>query len=88
MLVEYGEQHLDLGLRFKVHALMQWLHDQHLDGIRELTPGVRSLQIHYNPQVISAAQLVEQLTRGEERLRSHLNELKVPSRIVHLLILG
>lgn len=84
MLVEYGEQHLDLGLRFKVHALMQWLYDQQLDGLRELTPGVRSLQIHYDAQVMSAAQLVEHLKRGEEQLRGRLNTLKVPSRIVHL----
>jgi len=84
LLVEYGEQVLDIELRFRAHTLMQWLRDNHLQGILELTPGIRSLQVHYNSQVVSCRQLIQHLKSGEHYLLSQLNELRVPSRIVHI----
>src|SRR5205085_4789141 len=39
LLVEYGPLVLDLALRFRVHALMQWLAARHITGIVDLTPG-------------------------------------------------
>ena len=39
---------LDLGLRFRVHLLEGKLRAAHLPGIIDITPGVRSLQIHYD----------------------------------------
>ena len=48
LLVEYGELVLDLNLRFRIHALMQWVKDQNIQGIIDLTPGIRSLQIHFD----------------------------------------
>jgi urea carboxylase len=39
LLVEYGELVLDLNLRFRIHALMQWVKDQNIQGIIDLTPG-------------------------------------------------
>src|SRR5206468_2591566 len=47
LLVEYGPNVLDLNLRFRVHALEQQLRAAALPGIVDVTPGVRSLQIHY-----------------------------------------
>lgn len=84
LLVEYGAQELDIKLRFRAHALMQWLQKNSLPGLRELTPGIRSLQIHYDSQAVSLAQLLDHLQRGEQELTQQLAELKVPSRIVHL----
>ena len=50
LLVEYGPIVLDLELRFRVHALMQCDLERAsaLPGIIDLTPGIRSLQIHYD----------------------------------------
>ncbi len=48
ILVEYGPIVLDLDLRFRVHALMQWMQDYRLSGIIDLTPGIRSLQVHFD----------------------------------------
>ncbi|CAF4913633.1 unnamed protein product, partial [Rotaria sp. Silwood2] len=46
ILIEYGPVHLDLRYRFRVHLLMEELRDHHpVNGILELAPGVRSLQI-------------------------------------------
>lgn len=84
LLIEYGELTLDIKLRFRAHALMQWLQKNPLAGLRELTPGIRSLQVHYNSQELSLAQLLQHLQRGEQELLGQLAELSVPSRIVYL----
>jgi urea carboxylase len=84
LLVEYGEQVLDVRLRFRVHALMQWLQQNPLDGLLELTPGIRSLQLHFDSQQLGHAALLAHLQRGEQVLAGQLATLAVPSRIVHL----
>ncbi|HVL01082.1 MAG TPA: 5-oxoprolinase/urea amidolyase family protein, partial [Dongiaceae bacterium] len=83
LLVEYGPLQLDIRLRFRVHALMLWLQDQHIAGMRELTPGIRSLQIHYDPLQLPLQQLLDILTNAEQQLQN-IDTLEVPSRIVHL----
>lgn len=84
LLIEYGPPELDIRLRFRVHALMQLLTEQGLDGLKELTPGIRSLQVHFDPLTLSHAQLLEHLERMEAQLAQQLDDLEVPSRIVHL----
>lgn len=83
LLVEYGPLVLDLNLRFRVHALMQWLENQHIQGILDLTPGIRSLQVHYESLVLPVAQLIETLKQAERELPT-VDEMVVPTRIVHL----
>jgi urea carboxylase len=83
LLVEYGPLVLDLELRFRVHALMTWLEAQTLPGIIDLTPGIRSLQIHYDHRRLPRAELLETLRSAEAQLASSAN-LEVPARIVHL----
>jgi urea carboxylase len=84
LLVEYGELELDIRLRFRAHALMQWLQENVITGLRELTPGIRSLQIHYNSQELTLTSLIAHLQHGESVLMTQLDQLSVPSRIVHL----
>ena len=84
LLVEYGALELDIKLRFRAHALMQWLEKNSLSGMRELTPGIRSLQIHYNSQALSLTDLLAHLERGERELVQQLSALSVPSRVVHI----
>ncbi|MET0356698.1 MAG: urea carboxylase [Cellvibrio sp.] len=84
VLVEYGALELDIKLRFRAHALMQWLQKNPVQGLRELTPGIRSLQVHYNSQEISLSVLLAHLQHGETELISQLAQLSVPSRIVHI----
>jgi urea carboxylase len=83
LLVEYGPLVLDLNLRFRVHALMSWIQGQTLDGIIDLTPGIRSLQVHYDSRVISQADLLARLRAGETELPA-IDDMEVPSRLVHL----
>ncbi len=84
LLVEYGPMELDIKLRFRAHALMQWLEHQQLNGLYELTPGIRSLQVHYNPFEISQTDLINRLVEGERVLSEQIMDLEVPSRIVHI----
>ncbi len=83
LLVEYGPLQLDIRLRFRAHALMLYLQEQKIEGILEMTPGIRSLQLHYDSQVISTETLVALLEAAELKLQN-IDELEVPSRIVHL----
>ncbi len=83
LLVEYGPNVLDLNLRFRVQALLDWLRSRALPGMLELTPGVRSLQVHYRHDTLPLARLMDLLMQAEEELQD-LSQAEVPSRIVHL----
>lgn len=83
LLVEYGPLVLDLELRFRVHALMDWLQRRRVTGVLELTPGIRSLQVHFDSGTLSQSALLDILLRAEEELPA-VDDIEVPSRIVHL----
>jgi len=83
LLVEYGPLVLDLNLRFRVHALMQWLAENHTPGLLDLTPGIRSLQIHYESRILPIERLLETLIEAEKHLPG-VEDMEVPTRIVHL----
>jgi urea carboxylase len=83
LLVEYGELRLDLYLRFRVHILEQNLRARALPGIIDITPGVRSLHIHYDSRKIARGELIAALDELD-RTMPELTDLTVPSRIVHL----
>ncbi len=83
LLVEYGPPVLDLNLRFCAHALMDWLTKNPQQGIIDLTPGIRSLQIHYDSRVLPRERLLETLVAAESTLPA-LDDLEVPTRILQL----
>ena len=83
LLVEFGPMQLDLALRMRVHALAEAVAALELPGVVDLTPGIRSLQIHTDPAVLPLHLLLPQVREAEERLPA-TSELRVPSRTVHL----
>jgi urea carboxylase len=83
LLIEFGPHHLDLKLRFKVHVVHEWLKEQAINGIIDLTPGIRSLQVHFDPALISRDALWSRTEQGISSLPP-LKEIEVPARIVHL----
>ncbi|WP_433899165.1 urea carboxylase [Pseudomonas sp. PSE1(2024)] len=83
LLLEIGAPELDLVLRFRAHALMQALEGKNLHGVIDLTPGIRSLQIHYQPEQLPLADLLG-IVAGEWDAVCAAQDLQVPSRIVHL----
>ena len=83
ILIEYGDNVLDLALRFRVHALMENLKANPVPGTLELSPGVRSLQIHYDSRRIGQADLVATLLERERQIGS-VDDMQVTSRVLHL----
>ncbi len=83
LLIEYGEPVLDLNLRFRVQELLHWFEEARPDGIIDLTPGIRSLQIHYDSGTLSRTKLLDLVDRAESSLPS-LDGLMVPTRVVNL----
>ncbi|MDF3196614.1 urea carboxylase [Pseudomonas sp. 1928-m] len=83
LLLEIGAPELDLVLRFRGHALMQALEAKQLVGVIDLTPGIRSLQVHYQPETLALSDLLG-IVAGEWDAVCAAQDLRVPSRIVHL----
>jgi urea carboxylase len=83
LLVEFGPPQLDLTLRFQVHVLMERLQELAPAGLIDLTPGIRSLQIHVDSRVLPLARLRDVLGEALSALPP-VDDIAVPTRIVHL----
>ena len=83
ILVEYGPIVLDLELRIRVHALMTVLEAKGLAGVIDITPGIRSLQLHFDGRQLDQARALAALIQCEDEL-GDLEDFVIPSRIVHL----
>ncbi|MBI6706731.1 5-oxoprolinase/urea amidolyase family protein [Pseudomonas syringae] len=83
LLLEIGAPELDLVLRLRGHALMLALEAKALAGVIDLTPGIRSLQVHYRPEQLPLWQLLD-IIAGEWDAVCAAKDLQVASRIVNL----
>ncbi|MGG1313036.1 urea carboxylase [Cohnella laeviribosi] len=83
LLIEYGPMELDLRLRFKVHALMQAIRESGQIPVLDLTPGIRSLQVHIDRSAITIREAVRMVLELDRSLPP-LESMRVPSRIVRL----
>ena len=83
ILVEYGDMTLDLALRARVHALAERIEAEKPSGLLDLTPGIRSLQVKVDPDVLGQDRLLDWLAECESQLPA-AEDLVVPSRIVEL----
>ena len=83
--VEYGAMVLDLNLRFRVHFLEQKLLDGNIRGLEETAPGVRSLQVRYNPDTLPLQDLIDIISMVDLQLPDVVNNnLSIKSRVLHL----
>ena len=82
ILLEYGDDVLDLALRLRAHLLMEAIREAELP-VEELSPGVRSLQIRYDSRRLRQPELMRHLLSIEEHLPD-IADLRIPGRIVHL----
>ena len=83
VLVEYGPLELDIALRLRAHALQTVVASWGESAIIDLTAGIRSLQIHFDPARLDETALVDRLVAIEATLPDG-DHLTVPSRIVYL----
>jgi urea carboxylase len=83
LLVEFGPPVLDLELRFQVQALLDVLRAEQVPGLLDLTPGIRSLQVHFDARRLSQTAVLSLLLATLERLPD-VDDRELPSRIVYL----
>tara|TARA_R110002096_G_scaffold159011_4_gene324600 strand:+ start:2317 stop:5898 length:3582 start_codon:yes stop_codon:yes gene_type:complete len=83
ILVEFGDLVLDLDLRFRVQALHDAIQAAPFNGLLELVPGIRSLQVQFDPTQIQGKDVLKLIESAESSLPSP-DEMEFPSRIVHL----
>ena len=82
LLVEFGPNVLDLGLRLRVHGLEAGIAAERIPGVLEMTAGIRSLLVRFDSRHWSAPDLARVLEPHLERARTA--DARVASRIVHL----
>ncbi|MGP5369789.1 urea carboxylase [Pseudomonas helleri] len=85
ILMEYGDNVLDIASRLRIHLLMEAIKVKPIPGLEELAPGVRSLQLRYDSRVLHQQALVARLVELEDELED-VSRIKVPTRIIHLPI--
>lgn len=83
ILVEYGPIVLDIELRIRAHALMTLLEEKALPGVIDIVPGIRSLQLHFDDDILDQRGALAALMEADNQL-GDLEDFTVPSRIVHL----
>jgi urea carboxylase len=83
VLVEFGDPVLDLRSRVRVHTLQQQLRQERLSGVRDLTPGVRSLHVQFEPEQIEMARLLDALS-GLESSTPAPETITIEARTVRL----
>lgn len=82
ILMEFGEMALKIEYRFRAHILMQRLGAMDLP-ILDMTPGIRSLQVHFDLARTDAREMAAIVCKVNEEL-GDIEDITVPSRIVHL----
>jgi urea carboxylase len=83
VLAEVGPMALDFKLRFHIHVLYEALKKETFAAVQDITPGIRSLQVHFDPATVSAESVAAWITLTNSRLPP-LEDITVPSRVVHL----
>ncbi|MDE1895910.1 MAG: 5-oxoprolinase/urea amidolyase family protein, partial [Rhodospirillales bacterium] len=58
ILIEFGEMKLDFELRLRAQALRDALEAANLKGVVDLTPGIRSLQVHFDSTQTNPAKMM------------------------------
>jgi urea carboxylase len=82
ILIEFGEMKLDFELRLRVQALRDAL-GAAIPGVIDLTPGIRSLQIHFDSDVISREAVMAAVSEILPTLPAP-DEMVVKSRTIYL----
>ena len=81
LLVEVGVAELDLALRLRIHLLWSRLRERKDPGIVDLTPGIRSLQLHLDPAKMTVVQAADLVLGLVDSLGS-IDAVEVPKRTV------
>jgi KipI family sensor histidine kinase inhibitor len=83
LLIQFGDE-IDLSLNQRVHALSTLIESASLAGISETVPAYATLLVHYDPAILTYAEirgwLREQMDRADESVRRTPRQIEVPVR--------
>ncbi|MFP4156401.1 MAG: urea carboxylase [Opitutales bacterium] len=83
VLAEVGPMQLDFKLRFHIHVLYEALSAERFPVVIDMTPGIRSLQVHFDVSQVGAESIAAWVAEVNAKLPP-LEDVTVPSRVVHL----
>lgn len=83
ILVEYGENIMDLNLAYRVFKLTETVEKHKTMGVVEMSPGVRSVLIEFSGKNTTQEQLIKALVEYEAGIKTS-DDWTVPSNIVRL----
>ncbi|SCV03168.1 LAME_0H08262g1_1 [Lachancea meyersii CBS 8951] len=83
ILVEYGENEMDLNISYRVNRLINLVEKNKTVGIVEMSQGVRSVLIEYNGYDITQKQLLETLIAYEKEIKFD-NHWTIKSKVFKL----
>lgn len=83
VLLEFGPNRIDLRLRFTAHAWMLAVKERLGEFVIDVTPGIRSIQIHYDVRKIRQWEVLERLAELSEHLKRN-KMTTVKTRTVYL----
>ena len=84
--VEYGyEQRLYVPDSFRMLAVDKMVKGKKISGLIETVPGLRTNMFHFDPEVLSVASLIDEISECEDELKT-LEDMVIDSRIIKLPI--
>ena len=84
--VEYGrEQRAALQDSFRMLAINDILLSKSINGLIETVPGIRTNLLHFDPEIISYQELIENVKESEDSM-STIDDVVLESRIINLPI--
>ncbi len=84
--VEYGrEQRAALQDSFRMLAINDILLSKSINGLIETVPGIRTNLLHFDPEIISYQELIEDVKESEDSM-STIDDVVLESRIINLPI--
>ncbi len=83
VLAEFGEPVLDIDLRVRVHLLTERLTAAAVPGVVDITPGIRSLQVHVDGSRLTVEGALSMLRELDDELPAG-DEVRIDSRVVHM----
>jgi len=84
--VEYGrEQRAALQDSFRMLAINDIIKSKSINGLIETVPGIRTNLLHFDPEIISYQELIENVKESEDSM-STIDDVVLESRIINLPI--
>ncbi|KAF8901326.1 urea carboxylase [Gymnopilus junonius] len=80
ILVEFGEMHLDIFVRARIHAFQLLVSEKKVPGILSLCPCIRSIICFYDPNIISQGAFLLVLRDSEASIPEDMSTMSFPGR--------